>query len=373
MRKSKASDWLRGENERLDGFKWAGGKDRVTSGIHMWPEVYKFDSIDGRKLAIILIDTQGIFDNKTTMKDNITIFALSSLLSSVQIFNVMQNIAESDLHHLQLFSEYGRFASQKQVAKPFQKLLFLVRDWQNPDDFNYGSVGGLEYLSDYFGNPGNEEQEQKSIRDHISSCYTSIGCFLMPFPGNKVSTNRNFDGNLKDVDNDFKNLLRSLVPELLAPENLVVKKVGGRCLTCADFLEYVEQYVDIFRGDKLPEPTTLMEANARAHNKRVVSKSKEHYTKFIKGSDSVLEEKENKLIEAHNVARKEAYRILENNLMGSPDLIFKTKIGLEDFIKTEFQQLLLKNSKKLSADQIFATLSTVAGVAAAVGVAFPSR
>lgn len=367
MKKSKAGDWLGGESDRLDGFKWSGGSNRVTTGIHIWPEVFKHDCVDGRKLAIILIDTQGIFDNKTTMKDNTAIFALSTLLSSMQIFNVMQNIQESDLHYLQMFSEYGRFAARNGIGTPFQRLMFLVRDWQNPDEFNFGSVGGVQYLKDYFSNPVGQEQEQKSIRNHINTCYANIDCFLMPFPGNKVSTNRNFGGNLKDIDDDFKKLLRSLVPGLLAPENLVVKKIGGRFVTCAAFLEYFKQYLEIFRGDGIPEPTTLMEANARAHNKSVLSKSKEHYAKCIKGLDTMLKESDEKLRNGHEVAKQGAYRLLERKLMGSPDTILKIKNELEDFIKTEFEQLRLKNSNKVSTEQILAGLGTVAGVAAAVG------
>lgn len=353
----------------MEGFKWSGGKDRVTTGIHIWPEVFKHDCVDGRKLAIVLIDTQGIFDNKTTMKDNTTIFALSSLLSSVQIFNVMQNINENDLHHLQMFSEYGRFATKLYKGKPFQKLMFLIRDWQNPDDFAYGSVGGSGYLKDYFGNVGDNEKEQKSVRDHINECYANINCFLMPFPGHKVSTNRNFNGNLEDIDDEFKKLLRLLAPEILAPEKLVVKKVGERFLTCADFLEYFKQYLQAFSGDKIPEPTTLMEANARAYNRRVLENSKDHYAKAIKVLDTVLQESDRKIHEIHITARTGARRMLEKSLMGSPSMIEKLKIELEDYIKTEFDHLCRKNSEKVSSGQIVAGVGTVAGIAAALGAA----
>lgn len=138
-------------------------------------------------------------------------------------------------------------------------------------------------------------------------------------------------------------------------------------MTCADFLEYFKQYLSIFGGDKIPEPTTLMEANARAHNRGVVTKSKDHYAKCIKSLDSVLKESDEKLRKGHDIAKKEAFRLLGKALMGSPDMILKIRNELEDFIKTEFDQLCLKNSKKVSKEQILATLGTVAGVAAALG------
>lgn len=48
------------------------------------------------------MDTQGTFDSESTVKDNATVFAFSTMLSSVQIYNLSQNIEEDDLQHLQV-------------------------------------------------------------------------------------------------------------------------------------------------------------------------------------------------------------------------------------------------------------------------------
>ena len=54
------------------------------------------------QVAVLLMDTQGAFDSTSTVKDCATVFALSTLLSSVQVFNVMHNMQEDDLQHLQV-------------------------------------------------------------------------------------------------------------------------------------------------------------------------------------------------------------------------------------------------------------------------------
>lgn len=97
-----SKDWLGDENEPLSGFSWRGGSERDTTGILMWSEVFLHDYEDGRKVAIILLDTQGAFDSQSTVRDCATVFALSTMLSSVQIFNLSQNIQEDDLQHLQV-------------------------------------------------------------------------------------------------------------------------------------------------------------------------------------------------------------------------------------------------------------------------------
>jgi atlastin len=48
------------------------------------------------------MDTQGSFDNETTITNCATIFALSALLSSVQIYNLKENIKQCDLSHLEV-------------------------------------------------------------------------------------------------------------------------------------------------------------------------------------------------------------------------------------------------------------------------------
>lgn len=68
----------------------------------MWSEVFKVTLDDGEKVAIVLLDTQGTFDSESTVKDCATVFALSTMLSSIQIYNLSQNIQEDDLQHLQV-------------------------------------------------------------------------------------------------------------------------------------------------------------------------------------------------------------------------------------------------------------------------------
>ena len=48
------------------------------------------------------MDTQGAFDCESTVRDCATVFALSTMISSLQIYNLSHNIQEDDLQHLQV-------------------------------------------------------------------------------------------------------------------------------------------------------------------------------------------------------------------------------------------------------------------------------
>ncbi|XP_028266701.1 atlastin-2-like isoform X2 [Parambassis ranga] len=281
MYRQSPDSWVGGEEEPLTGFTWRGGCERETTGILAWSEVFVVEKPDGNKVAVLLIDTQGAFDSQSTIKDCATLFALSTMTSSVQVYNLSQNVQEDDLQHLQLFTEYGRLAMEEVYEKPFQTLMFLIRDWSYPYEHPYGLDGGLRFLEKRLQVKQNQHEELQNVRKHIHSCFSNISCFLLPHPGLKVATNPHFDGRLRDIDEDFKEQLMNLVPTLLAPENLVEKEIGGVKITCRDLLHYFKAYMKIYQGEELPHPKSMLQATAEANNLAAVAGAKDVYNKSM--------------------------------------------------------------------------------------------
>lgn len=94
--------WLGAEDEPLKGFSWKSSTKRETTGIIFWSDVFLYDPPHGDKIAIYLMDTQGLFDHSSSPTDNIRIFSLSALISSVQLMNIFSMIEESHLEYLQV-------------------------------------------------------------------------------------------------------------------------------------------------------------------------------------------------------------------------------------------------------------------------------
>ncbi|KAF2897750.1 hypothetical protein ILUMI_08413 [Ignelater luminosus] len=279
--KQHSLEWMGSPDAPLEGFSWRGGSERDTTGILMWSDVYLTELDSGEKVAVILLDTQGAFDSESTVRDCATVFALSTMISSVQIYNLSQNIQEDDLQHLQLFTEYGRLALADTGKSPFQRLQFLVRDWSFPYEAEYGAVGGKKILDRRLQVNDHQHPELQSLRKHIKSCFTEIACFLMPHPGLKVATNPAFDGRLSDIDPEFKKQLQILVPMLLAPENLVLKKINGQKVKSRDLVQYFKSYIQIYSGNELPEPKSMLVATAEANNLAAVADAKEVYVQLM--------------------------------------------------------------------------------------------
>lgn len=254
------SDWM-GENipNELSGFSSRGGRKPDTMGILIWSDIFIYDHENGEKIAIILMDTQGTFDSRSSTKDCATVFALSTMLSSVQCYNLMHGIQEDDLQHLHMFTEYGRLALEQSNQKPFQNLFFIIRDWPHRLETDYG-WHGEEVSDEALSENTDQTEDMRELRKSIKSNFENINAFLMPHPGKIVAEGR-FQGNMDDIEAEFKEYLQILVPSLLASEKLVVKKINGEEVRAGDLVRYLEEYINIFTGATLPEPKSVFMVN----------------------------------------------------------------------------------------------------------------
>lgn len=223
----------------------------------MWSDIFTLDYKNGDKIAIILLDTQGNFDPGSTVRDWSLIFALSTLLSSVQCFNLKDTIQEDDLMNLNLFTEFGRLAFEDTGNTPFQRLQFIVRDWSFPYEHEYGSNGGQTFLEGILQLKPNMKPESKMIRQQIGNFFNEIECFLMPHPGSVVTTNSRFDGSIKHIGHEFKTYLNQLVPMLLAPENLLPKKINGQHVKAYDLAQMFPIYFNALQTENDFNPKSI--------------------------------------------------------------------------------------------------------------------
>ncbi|XKL68706.1 hypothetical protein PGB90_006475 [Kerria lacca] len=363
--KQSTSNWLGDENSPLRGFSWRGGSERETTGILMWSEVFCTTLPNGEKVAVILLDTQGTFDSESTVRDCATVFALSTMLSSIQIYNLSQNIQEDDLQHLQLFTEYGRLALEDTGNKPFQKLQFVVRDWSFPYEVEYGEEGGEKILERRLRISDKQHPELHSLRKHIKSCFTDIKCFLMPHPGLKVATNPKFDGRLCDIEDEFKNCLRTLVPLLLSPENLVQKEIGGQKVKVKELVQYFKCYMNLFSGDDLPEPKSMLVATAEANNLSAVAAAKETYHQLmdaICGGPKPYLSADQMEIEHIRCKDKALEQFQAKRKMGGDEFSESYRCRLESDIETDYNQFKAHNESK----NIFKAARTPAVIVAVI-------
>lgn len=345
---SQTPDWLKKNDEVPRRFSWEGGPETVTRGIWAWSEVFVMKNSLGEEIAVLLLDTQGAFDDTATVSDNATIFAYSTMISSMQIFNLSSNIQENDLQSLQIFLDYGKVAIKKSENKnkPFQTLIFLIRDWQWEDKFPFGAKGGKRFLDSKLSTSGKKEELVK-VRKDILSCFERIKCFLMPYPGCKIANGRHAK-QINDIAAPFCDCMEELVKILFSTRDLEPKRIDGSFVTCDSFLGCMKPYMVILQKKEMPTVDTVLQASAQAQNSIALAAAFRLYKKKM---DESLKDKsyleESVLMNIHEKNREEAVNIFRNEKkLGGKDTSKKYESILEEDIKTEFQRYSELNDSK---------------------------
>jgi atlastin len=346
-----------------DGFDWKAGSERNTTGIWMWqhPHIIKTGK-SGEKLAVLLVDTQGMFDHETTMALTASIFGFSTLLSSYQIYNVDKRIQEDNLQQLALFSEYARTAmscdkdavtaddddegtAANSTRKPFQQMEFLVRDWQHFEEDEDGSEDyeAMEKSMEDYLQTVIAERDAKDLQDtrvQITSCFEKISCYGLSHPGFAV-TKKKYAGEVGVVEEQFMHLLDRYCQRVFSPATLQPKVIHGRELTAAELGTYIQTYADLFAsGAKFPTAATLLEATASANNTNALNMAVTNYKETmdrIAGPRCTNYLRPDELEEEHKRATAETIKVFaEIATFGSKGSIKEARDKVEDQVQSAY-------------------------------------
>ena len=212
--------------------------------------------------------------------------------------------------------------------------MFLVRDWNYPDDNAYGLQGGQKLLNKVMKVEEHQQPVLKSLREYIFGSFDNISCFLMPHPGSTVATKKKYDGRWSLIDKDFVDNLKDLAEALLSPENLSIKKINDQDLQVNEFYIYIDQYIKMFNSKDLPEPQSIYEATVTNHMQILVARCLSIYDQFVQnGLNNLTEIHEIDLL--HNQAKNFA----------TQKYIEEKKMGTSEHDVT-YKNLLLKNMKE---------------------------
>ena len=332
-------------------FHWRGGSERNTTGIWMWSHPY-FVKKGDENMAVLIVDSQGMFDNETTMSLTASIFGLSTLLSSYQIYNVDKRIQEDNLQQLALFSEYARLAVEgtdsaqaingEERPKPFQTMEFLVRDWQHfEDEEDYDRME--EEMNEYMDKVISEREAKdlQETREQIHACFQKTTCFGLSHPGMAV-IKKNFKGEVSKMDETFLNLLDRYCRRVFSVDNLQPKVIQGKEVTAAELGSFIRAYAEMFAsGASFPEASTMLEATATANNSNAVNLAVNQYKDYmnrISGPNCTSYVKPKELEDDHRHLLMKALKEFDSiATFGSRSSIEDARRSVRDLIGKEFE------------------------------------
>lgn len=360
-----------GNADAEGGFRFKGGMDHCTEGIWVWSEVF-MRKIDGEDVALLLMDTQGAWDGKLTQEQSATIFGMTALISSKQIYNIKPQIQQDKVENLAYFMRFAQAALRKAsaensknrqdtVEQPFQAIDFLVRDWQNFEDHwdvDSCSQQMKQHLDQHL-NP--ERLAENGTAKALQEMFANIGCFCLPHPGLKLAKST-WDGDINDIDNDFVRFLDMYVRKALS-DDVKVKTILGSEMTGFTFPLVFRQFVKAFQ-EAAPVAMSFIDAMSSA----TVLLAKEQATKkYVDKMDAVIAKntrglKPDELSMLHRSLSKEIHETFEGvTILGSEETRSDTWCTIQDFIDKLFKKYAEENCRKLERALIpFANIALIA-------------
>jgi hypothetical protein len=185
----------------------------------------------------------------------------------------------------------------------------------------------------------NQVKNMKELRKFIKDSFESIKCFLMPHPGFTVAGNKGFNGSWGVIDKPFVDQLKVLIPSMLAPENLSVKKIAGEEMTGQKLYGHMQFYLQLFQSSKFPTAKSIYESTVAKFLQDLVSNSADMYKNLmVNGTSTVATHSDFDIL--HLNSKKKAIVFYDN----------EKKIGGNESI-TFHRTALINEMKKLQAEQ----------------------
>ncbi|XP_043226170.1 atlastin-2-like [Amphibalanus amphitrite] len=295
-----APDKTRWLDYKAESFEWKSGSEPHTNGMVMsQPTPITLPS--GEEALLILMDTQGLYDTNSRVTDSAKIFVLSTVVSSLSVFNLMQDLKGNDLEFLQLFADFGRRAVNSADETAFMDLLFLIRDWAHPEDHPFGSHGGKALVERRLNSDGSIT----SLREEFRRCFSSVDGFLLPYPGRVVAERSSFNGDPKDMESDFVEKLDELMSELFTPATMSRKMVAGGPLTCRKLMKFMRTFVNCVESYRFADIDSLVKAMNKAGKLTALQDEFDNYVQKMEEvwGDDVMVLDEKSLDKAHESAK----------------------------------------------------------------------
>ncbi|CAL9088445.1 unnamed protein product [Musa textilis] len=346
-----------------------------TKGLWVWGVPVEL-VIDGLKVSVLYLDTEG-FENvrKSNVYDD-RIFALATLISSVLIYNLPETVREADISRLSFAVEiaeefYGRSVFEelcycqnpslelilfifsylttlgllnfmelrmkgKEVAFEPAKLLWLIqRDYLQGSSVQEMVNEGLRPVPNKSGDK-NIDQVNK-IRTSLARMANNISAFGLPQP----HLRRTKLCDMKDTELDplyvqNREQFKQFVASIIRP-----KIVQGKTLNGKEFIAFLKQTLDALNKGEIPSTGSVVEV----FNKAIL----EHCLKLYSQGMSKLQlpVPENKLQLAHEVSKAEAKKQLDQQIFGRRNAE-ESLLKFNDEIKKVYENHIMANKYQSS-------------------------
>ncbi|KAA8543306.1 hypothetical protein F0562_021199 [Nyssa sinensis] len=322
-----------------EGFGVGHMRDTKTKGIWVWGTPLEMD-IDGVKTSVFYLDTEGFESiGKSNVYDD-RIFALATVLSSVLIYNLPENIREADISRLSFAVElaeefYGRVKGQDVAFEPAKLLWLIQRDFLQGKSVQEMVDEALLHVPNYDGDKNIDQVNR--IRDSLAIMGDNSTAFSLPQPHLQRTKLCDLkDGELDPIYVKKREQLKEVVASVIRP-----KIVQGKLLNGKEFVSFLEQILEALNKGEIPTTGSLVEV----FNKGILERCLKLYSDSM--SKLALPLSEQFLQKAHEGSREEVMKAFDAQHFGHRHAKRSVE-QLDEEIDKVFKNFILSNEYQSS-------------------------
>ncbi|XP_019609342.2 RING finger protein 112 isoform X4 [Rhinolophus sinicus] len=280
LQESCESGWPRGGGS-LQGFRW--GANSLTRGIWMWSQPFLLGK-DGKKVAVFLVDTGDAMSPELSRETRTKLCALTTMLSSYQIFNTSQELKDTDLEYLEMLLHVAEVMGRHYGMVPIQHLDLLVRDSSHFNKAGQGHAGDVIQKSSKYPRVRELLQRRRAR------------CYLLPAPRRRWASKDH--GSPGNTDDDSHHL-RAYVADVLsaAPQHAKSRcrgycsegrplARGDRRLLTGQQLAQEIKNLSGWMGRTGPGFASPDEMAAQLHDLRTAEAAKKEFEEYVRQQDT---------------------------------------------------------------------------------------
>jgi len=240
------------------GFGVGHQREAQTKGVWVWGEPFVVD-MDGRKVSLLFIDTEGFEGTGQADVYDDRIFALSVLVSSTLVYNLPETVKESDIAKLSFAAQLAQeFYKRQQGRTTHFELTSLL--WLIQRDFLEGKTVKevVRQALSQVPNPSGDKHiaALNSVRTALQEMDRTNEAFGLKQP--HLQRTRLCDLPESSFDPQYlqqRDELRQMVQHLTKP-----KKAGGKELDGASFADFFQKAVEAINTGEIPTPTSVIDS-----------------------------------------------------------------------------------------------------------------
>ena len=307
---------------RQKGFSVGPTVNPCTKGLWIWSKPIYGSSDRGKRLPILLIDTEGFGALDTDQNHDIRIFTVAILLSSYFAYNSVGSIDETALQNLNFVINLSKFirlrngeneTEPEELANLFPSFLWIVRDFtlQLIDD-NGETITPKEYLEKVLEGSKNMQDPKNKIRKLIKAYFKDRDCFTMVRP----LTNEGQLQNLEELPNEklrpeFLDQILQLRKKIL--DRVKIKTLNGKALNSEMYLNLIKNLIGALNSGNVPNIENTWLSMCKVESYKAFEEAELFYENYLKEN---YDNSEETLENIHREAKEKAIELFKKKALG---------------------------------------------------------